>query len=872
MAMPPADAPRPTYRRDYHPPTYTIPTVDLAFTLGDAETLVTAELHLVRRPGVGPGPLRLDGEGLDLRAITIDGVTPPASAWRIEDGDLVLTDPPADVRLRTTVAIRPQDNTELSGLYRTGGLYCTQCEAEGFRRITFFLDRPDVMCRFRTRIDGDAATFPVLLSNGNRLATGPLPGGRHFVQWEDPFPKPCYLFALVAGRLTCVPGSFTTASGRQVRLEIWVEPGNEDRCAHALASLQAAMRWDEDRYGREYDLDLFMLVAVSDFNMGAMENKGLNIFNAKYVLARPDTATDDDYEAIAAVIAHEYFHNWTGDRVTCRDWFQLTLKEGLTVFRDSQFTADTTSAAVKRIDDVRTLRIVQFPEDAGPLRHPIRPESYVVMDNFYTATVYEKGAEVVGLYHTLLGRDGFRRGMDLYFQRHDGQAVTCDDFRAAMADANGRDLTRMEEWYRQPGTPRLTVHGRHHPSTGRYTLRLTQRNPAVPDAPPLPIPVAVGLLGPDGRDLLPEGTRRLEFTDREQEFTFEGIAVRPILSVLRGFSAPVIVECDRRPAELAFLMAQDPDPVNRWDAGQELMRRALLAGTAALVAGRRPVWSRSLVEAWGRTLTDPSIDDAFRALALIPPTERELAQQVETVDPAALHRARESLLDRLVRGHREALRSTYHRCVAATGGRQEAVNARRCRNTVLGLLGRTRDPADLRLARAQYDAQQDMTLVAGALAVLAAEDNPHREAVLADFLTRWQGDPLVLDKWFTIQATARGADTLDRVLALRQHPAFTLANPNRVRSLIGAFCGGNHAGFHAADGRGYAFLRETVLELDAKNPQIAARMAGLFNQWRRFEPGRRGRMRRELESIRSHAGLSRDTAEIVGKALGNETD
>jgi aminopeptidase N len=878
------EKPRTIYRADYRPADYRIDTVDLRFDLTRDATLVAARLGVRRNEGLvgDTPPLVLDGESLELCSVAIDGHALPQSAYHVTAESLVVEHPPARFELETLVRIHPEQNTKLSGLYASGGMYCTQCEAHGFRRITYFIDRPDVMARYRVRIEADRERFPVLLSNGNRVAEEALGGGRHAVTWEDPFPKPSYLFALVAGDLRCHAGAFTTRSSRDVRLEIWVEPRNLDRCEHALRSLQKAMRWEEERFGLEYDLDLYMIVAVNDFNMGAMENKGLNIFNAKYVLALPETATDDEYQAIEGVIAHEYFHNWTGNRVTCRDWFQLTLKEGLTVFRDQEFTSDTTSRAAKRIADVKALRALQFPEDAGPMAHPIRPESYIAMDNFYTATVYEKGAEVVRLYDTLLGADGFRRGMDLYFERHDGQAVTCDDFRAAMADANGVDLERFERWYAQAGTPSVEAHGSYSAEAHRYTLTLRQTLPHAEQEPPpapLPIPVALGLLGPDGSDLplVLEGetsqgptTRVLLLEESEQSFAFTGIGAPPVPSLLRGFSAPVRLCAAREPSELAFLMARDSDPFNRWDAGQQLAQRLLLELAGDAAAGRALALDPLFVEAFGRLLVDPELDGSLRALALALPSERLLGQEMEVIDVEALHAARQFGIRELARRHRAALEEVYERCTPEEPYRVDraSIDRRRLGSAVLGYLAALGEPEWTERIARQFERADNMTQRQAALALLVDLPGPERDAALSRFYEARRGDPLMLDKWFNVQALCVLPDTCDRVEALSRHPDFTFGNPNRVRALVGAFAAGNQVRFHGADGRGYRFLADAVLELDAINPQVAARLVGSFNQWRRFDAGRRALMQAQLERIAERAGLSKDVYEIVGRALG----
>jgi aminopeptidase N len=878
-AAEPGTAPQPIFRKDYRRPDFTIDRVDLRFELGEEITTVHATLAVRRADDTPAGaPLVLDGENLELVRVALDGRELPPTAYSVGPASLTIPDPGAAFELRTEVRIRPQDNLELSGLYRSSGNFCTQCEAEGFRRITYFLDRPDVMARYSVTVEADKAKYPVLLANGNRVATGDLPGGRHFARWDDPWPKPSYLFALVAGDLRCYPGEFVTRSGRTVRLEIWVEPDNIDRCAHALRSLQAAMRWDEEKFGREYDLDIYMIVAVSDFNMGAMENKGLNIFNAKYVLARPDTATDDDYDGIESVIAHEYFHNWTGNRVTCRDWFQLTLKEGLTVFRDRLFSADMGSPAVARISDVLALRTNQFAEDSGPMAHPIRPESYIEMNNFYTATVYEKGAEVIGMLRTLLGPEGFRRGMDLYFERHDGQAVTCDDFRAALADANGVDLEQFGRWYSQVGTPVVRARGEYDPAARAYTLTLEQAPPrGRAEAELLHIPVAVGLVGPDGP--LPvklaggSGEARdtvvLELRERSQSFRFEDVGAPPVASLLRGFSAPVELEVERSDADLARLMAADPDAFSRWDAGQELARRVLLRLADDVEAGRPLALDPAFVAACARILDDPALDGSLKALALTLPNERLLGQHQQVVAVDALHAAREFAVRALAEALREPLLALYHATAPRGPYRIERaeVDRRKLRNLALAYLVALGEPELVALAVAQFDAADNMTDREVALACLIDHGGRPRDEALAKFHASWKHDPLVLDKWFALQATSSHPDTLARVIALASHPDFNLLNPNRARALIGMFGLRNQHQFHRQDGRGYALVADKVLALDPHNPQVAARLVAAFNPWRRFDAGRQASMKRQLERIAAQPGLSKSVREIVDRAL-----
>ncbi len=880
------EKPQPVYRKDYRPPDYRIDEVDLHFELGEEDTIVSARLS-VRIDDALAGdtpPLVLDGVELHLERIALDGRELAASEYHVADATLTIERVPRRFELETRVRIRPQENTALSGLYRSGGLFCTQCEAMGFRRITYFLDRPDEMALFTTTIDADRERYPVLLSNGNRVEEADLGDGRHRVRWQDPHRKPSYLFALVAGDLRCHAGDFTTASGRPVRLEIWVEPENVDRCEHALRSLKKAMAWDEQRFGLEYDLDVYMIVAVNDFNMGAMENKGLNVFNSKYVLAKPETATDDEYEAIEGVIAHEYFHNWTGNRVTCRDWFQLTLKEGLTVFRDQEFSADMTSHAVKRIDDVKRLRFSQFPEDAGPMAHAIRPESYISMDNFYTATVYEKGAEVIRMIETLVSRDGFRRGMDLYFERHDGQAVTCDDFRAAMASANDVDLELFEGWYRQAGTPVLRVDMDYDGASKVCTLTLRQSPPErfgsdaeAPGWEPLHIPVRVGLLGSDGRDLAlriageaPERApteRVLELVEEQRRFAFVDVPERPVPSLLRNFSAPIKLVCERSRDELAFLMAHDSDAFNRWEAGQELAKSLLLSDTRTLEAGGEPTLDPDFSAAFGRILVDPALDGSLKGQALTLPGEKVLGQDLDVIPVDALHEARERMRRALADVHRAALEEAYERCATPDGYRidQQSIGRRRLRNVALAYLSASGDAAP-RLLR-QFETADNMTDAQAALSLLVDGDSTERDVALAAFYERWHNDALVLDKWFSVQALSKRPDTAAQVVALSRHPDFSLKNPNRARSLVSSFCAGNQVRFHAEDGVGYRFLSDMVIALDG-NPQVAARMASSFNSWRRFDAGRQQHMKAELERILSHKPVSNDVFEIVSRALG----
>lgn len=877
---PDARNPGAIYLRDYHAPAFAIERASLRFELGEEETRVEAKLRVVRGAATeSTAPLVLDGDGLRLESVSLDGRRLAGDAYEASAERLVLKEAPDVFELTLVTLLRPQDNTTLSGLYKSSGNFCTQCEAEGFRRITYFVDRPDVMARYDTTLVADRANYPVLLSNGNLAATGELDDGRHWARWEDPFPKPSYLFALVAGKLDWIEDEFVTASGRRVQLFVYVQPHNIDQCAHAMASLKKAMRWDEEVYGREYDLDRYMIVAVDDFNMGAMENKGLNIFNSKYVLARPDTATDQDYQNIEGVIGHEYFHNWSGNRVTCRDWFQLSLKEGFTVFRDQEFSADMGSRAVKRIQDVNLLRTHQFREDAGPMAHPVRPESYVEINNFYTATVYNKGAEVVRMLHTLVGPEGFRRGTDLYFERHDGQAVTTDDFVQAIEDANGLDLQQFRRWYSQAGTPVVHVERSFDADARSYSLTLRQSCPGTPGQPdkqPFHIPVALALLDAHGRELplrLPgeedgtPGTRVLQLCEERQTFVFQDVPAEPVPSLLRGFSAPVRLDMDYSEAELCFLLGHDGDAFGRWEAGQQLAVR-LLTSLAVGGAGQKEI-PGTVIEAFRQALCDPRLDPAFRALALSLPSEVYLAEFMPVVDPDALHSARQALRRSLAAALRNDFETLY-RGLADTGPYRidaDAIARRSLRNLCLGYLMELDDDAVLDMCLAQYRGAANMTDALAALAALAHREEAVAEEALADFYARWRGEPLVVDKWLAVQALSRRPDTLARVQALAAHPAFTLKNPNKVYALLRTFSQANPARFHRSDGAGYRFLAEQIERLDTLNPQVAARVVAVFNDWRRYDEVRQTHMRGILERLRGRSNLSRDVSEIVAKSL-----
>jgi aminopeptidase N len=867
--------PRVIRRQDYRPAAFAIDSADLSFKLGENESFVTAKLAM-RRTGAARAALRLDGEELELIWLKLDGA--PADHHTDEAG-LVVPDVPDAFVLETRVRLCPQDNTRLSGLYKSGGNFCTQCEAEGFRRITYFLDRPDVLTRFTVRIEADKAHYPVLLSNGNLIDSGAGEAGSHWAVWHDPFPKPSYLFALVAGDLAVLEDRFVTASGRDVALRLYALKGDIGKCDHAMASLKAAMAWDEEVYGLEYDLDIFNIVAVPDFNMGAMENKSLNIFNTSCVLADPKTATDCDFAAVESVVAHEYFHNWTGNRVTCRDWFQLSLKEGLTVFRDQQFSADQGSAPVCRIADVRALRARQFLEDQSPMAHPVRPDSYIEINNFYTATVYEKGAEVIRMMHRLLGAQAFRRGMDLYFSRHDGEAVTCDDFVAAMEDASGVDLGQFRLWYSQAGTPVLDISGHYDAAAKTYRLEVIQSCPpsaGQPTKKTMHIPLALGLLDSSGRDMVlrlagEEGegatTRVLDITARRQSFCFIDVPEAPTPSLLRGFSAPVRINADLTRADLAFLMGHDADPFTRWEAGQSL------AGEIILDLLGRPEADFTLDEgfaaAFGQTLGDDRLDKAFVALALTLPDEEVLGQKMALIDVDGLHGARQFVMRALAERFFDALWRVYH----ANSTNQpyvftpEAVGRRSLKNLALAYLVRGGRDEAIDLAASQFAAADNMTDSLAALACLAQTDSPQREAALAEFYDCWQGEPLVVDKWFSVQATADRPDTLAEVRRLIDHPAFEITNPNKVRALIGAFAMANPARFHAADGAGYRLLADFILRLDARNPQVAARLTGPLGRWRRYDPARQALMKQALERILGAPELSRDVYEIAAKSL-----
>jgi aminopeptidase N len=875
--------------QDYAPPAWLVDSVELDVDIARPWATVRARLAVRRNPAGAGGPLALDGEHLELLSVAIDGSPLEASRYSVADGKLVVTDVPEAFALETAVRFDPWKNTRLEGFYASKDGLFTQCEAEGFRTITYFPDRPDVMATYRVTLHAPKEEFPRLLANGNLVASADEPGGRHSATWEDPFRKPCYLFAMVAARLDLLEDHFETASGKKALLQVYVEPGKLDQAGFAMQCLKRAMRWDEERFGLELDLDRFMIVAVGDFNMGAMENKGLNIFNTKYVLARADTATDADFMGIDRVVAHEYFHNWTGNRVTCRDWFQLSLKEGLTVFRDQEYGMDEHSRAVSRIQDVRGLRERQFPEDAGPMAHPVRPDSYVEINNFYTATVYEKGAEVVRMYQALLGRDGFRRGMDLYFERHDGQAVTCDDFRAAMADANGADLAQFGLWYSQAGTPVLDSRGVHDAGARTYTLKIRQSCPPTPGQPdklPFHIPVAVGLVDPQGRDMPlrlageerafadadPKTgaiTRVFSIAQAETALVFQDVAEPPVPSILRGHSAPVILRHDYSDAELTHLMARDPDPFNRWEAGQVLATRILLAGVGSIRAGREMAVPPAFVEAIGHVLTDGARDPAFAAECLQLPGEGLLAEQMEVADPDAIHAARKRVILEVARRYRTRFEGAFRHFTVPGAYSPDPVAAgrRALRNAALGYIMAIDDSTARALTFLEFRRAENMTDAMAALACLAHSAGAERERALAMFHDKWKDEALVMDKWFRVQAISDLPGGAARVEQMLAHPAFDLRNPNRARSVLHAFAFDNLLHFHAADGSGYRLVAANVIALDGLNPQIASRLARAFDRWRKFDAGRQAHARAALESIRGRQGLSADVAEVVTRAL-----
>ncbi|MFT5727480.1 MAG: aminopeptidase N [Desulforhopalus sp.] len=868
------DKPVAIYRKDYRPFPYVIDKLDLTFQLFDDKTIVKATT-LYRDAVNGdqpPNELFLYGEDLELASVTLDGVTLSPEKYEVEEKGLTIKNPGRSFTLEIATVIYPAQNSSLEGLYRSSGNYCTQCEAEGFRKITYYPDRPDVLTIFTTRIEADIRECPVMLSNGNLVEQGELAGDRHFAVWEDPFAKPSYLFALVAGQLVSLNDQFITRSGRTVELKIFVEEKNREKCNHAMESLKKSMRWDEDVFGLEYDLDIFMIVAVDDFNMGAMENKGLNVFNSKYVLSTPESATDQDYLGIEGVIGHEYFHNWTGNRVTCRDWFQLSLKEGLTVFRDQEFSSDMNSRAVQRIDDVRLLRNVQFREDSGPMAHPVRPDSFVEINNFYTSTIYNKGAEVIRMMHTLIGAESFRKGMDLYFERHDGQAVTCDDFVASMEDASGVDLVQFRNWYSQAGTPLLKVQTEWDEALSAYTLTIEQSCKPTPGQDtklPFHMPVKIGLLGKSGEDVCEPAV--LELKDEKALFTFHNITERPVLSFLRDFSAPVKIEPFQNKEDLAFLMASDPNLYNRWECANQLSKEVVLAVAEQLQRGDAPEVEKFYLDAVEKTLSSKMDDKDLVTLALQLPTETTLAQEMDVIYPQHLHNARRYVKQEIAKRCKAQLLKLYRdncstKPYAITA---QAKGERSLKNLCLSYL-MSLEPASeevLSLCLAQYDSVTNMTDSIASIALLVNVDDKRRPQALDNFYDKWKDDTLVLDKWFAIQALSELPEVMSEVRKLMEHPAFSIKNPNKVRSLVGAFCSGNHAKFHSENGEGYRFLSAQIIALNKINPQIAARLLSPMVNWKRYEPKLKELMKNELQSILKQKDLSQDVYEIVNNSL-----
>ncbi|MBL4762947.1 MAG: aminopeptidase N [Gammaproteobacteria bacterium] len=873
--------PKTIYLKDYQQPDYWVLSVDLVFDLFDDYTDVVSVLQVKRNAGVtAEQPLVLDGENLELQSIEMNGQALSPDEFSQTDQQLSIFNVAASFELKVCVRIYPDKNTALEGLYRTRGNYCTQCESEGFRKITYYVDRPDNMALFTTKIIADKNNNSVLLSNGNLIDSGELDDGRHWVQWQDPHPKPSYLFALVAGQLEHVEDSFVTGSGRDVCLRVYVEAHNISKCDHAMQSLKKAMQWDEDRFGLQYDLDLYMIVAVDDFNMGAMENKGLNVFNSKYVLASPETATDCDYEGIEGVIGHEYFHNWTGNRVTCRDWFQLSLKEGLTVFRDQEFSSDMGSRAVKRIQEVRVLRTAQFPEDAGPMAHPIRPDSYIEINNFYTVTVYNKGAEVIRMIHTLLGEKGFRAGLDLYFKRHDGQAVTTDDFIAAMQDASGVDLTQFRRWYSQAGTPIVHVMGEYDALKKTYVLKCEQSCSATPKQAkkePFHIPLSIALLDDAGQEVAldTEGNTAqiISLTEEQNCVVFENIPANVTPSLLRNFSAPVILYSDVDLDQLAFFAAHETDPFNRWDASQKLaslvIRDVVTQYQSGPHANEALHVDPRLYSAFAHTLNNTEQDPALIAEALQLPTLRYLMESYEVIDVDAISAAREFVKKSLANTLFDDCLSVYEKCQSEEKYQYEVsqVGKRSLKNTCLSYLVASGKQEGVERCKQQYFNANNMTDQYAAFSLIANTQSSCRDEVLQAFMSQWKDEALVVDKWFTAQAVATVGDTLADVKALEQHELFDIENPNRMRSLISVFAQGNPAHFHQASGDGYRYIADKIIQIEAKNPQIAARLSGVFLQWKRYVPELSELMREEIERVLAVDGLSNDVFEILSKSL-----
>lgn len=842
------------YLKDYQAPAFTIASIDLVFELADNATRVTATSR-VQRCGAHTLPLILDGEDLVLQSLSLNGAP---VAYELKQGQLQLETVLDEFELTVVTVLDPKANSSLEGLYMSDGAYCTQCEAEGFRRITYFIDRPDVLAKYTVRIEADRAAFPYLLSNGNLIEQGPLADGRHYACWQDPFPKPSYLFALVAGDFDLLEDHFITRSQRRVKLQVFVDKGNLHKAHHAMASLKKSMAWDESRFDLEYDLDIYMIVAVDFFNMGAMENKGLNVFNTKYVLADTESATDEDYHGIESVVGHEYFHNWTGNRVTCRDWFQLSLKEGLTVFRDQEFSSDLGSRAVNRIHAIKVIKNQQFAEDSGPMSHPIRPESVIEMNNFYTVTVYNKGAEVIRMLHTLLGEAKFQAGMKCYFERHDGQAVTCDDFVAAMEDASGIDLRQFRLWYSQAGTPQVTASDSFDPATGRYQLHLTQAVAA--SNAPLHIPFSIELLDASGKSLV---NTVLDFTEQQQQFNFDGLSHKPIVSLLQDFSAPVKLHYDFTIDQQVHLMRFASSEVARWEASVVLISQAIWQNVAHLHAKQAMTLDERVRDSFKGALLDPKLDPALVAEILAIPSSSALVEQVDTVDLDALRLAREFVLSELAAACEDELLAVYRSLVTV-----DDPKARALKGQCLIWLSRVSELAE-DLVSNQFSQSTNMTDSLGALMAANVGELACRSTLMAEFEQRWRDTPLVMDKWFMLQATRDADEVIDSLKALLQHPSFSMANPNRVRALIGNFAAANLYQFHRADGQGYQFLTECLLTLNQLNPQVAARMVTPLIQFKKLDEGRQGKIKACLAQLLALPELSKDVYEKVAKALAN---
>ena len=862
------------FLKDYRPAPYLIDSIDLLMEIHAEKTIVTSNLRVRRNPDIPEdnAPFQLDMGPYKIRSVVADGMMLLDHEYQADERYFSLARTPDQFHLEITNELDPAQNTSLEGLYKSGEILCTQCEAEGFRRITPFPDRPDVMTLFTCTITADKTRYPVLLSNGNLVASGDLDDNRHYAKWEDPHKKPSYLFAMVAGDLASISDEFTTRSGRRVALKILSEKENIDKCEHAMESLKQSMAWDEERFGLEYDLDLYQIVAINDFNAGAMENKGLNIFNAKYVLANPQTATDDDFMGIQAVIGHEYFHNWTGNRVTLKNWFQLSLKEGLTVFRDQEFSSDLNSRTVNRIANVKLLKAHQFPEDQGPMTHPVRPESYIKMDNFYTMTVYEKGAELVRMIHSMLGESDFQKGMTLYFERFDGMAVTTEDFLEVMQTASGVDLSHFKTWYSQSGTPVLTLKRRYDPQSQTLELTFNQstptdRNQAKKES--LPIPIAMGLIDPEGKDITPPGAELFILDQASQTLSFNNIPQGTIPSVLRDFSAPVLLETDLTPRELAHLMAYDTNDFNRWDAAQTLYKNEIQNLVTTFQSQKAPSLSDELVQAFRTALTQKESDRAFLAKALAVPKETEIKEYFQAIDVDAIHQARQFLKIELARALKNELLAVLESCRTADPQQitAENIGKRALKNQVLSLLASLKTDDIREMVQTEFETARNMTEEFGALAILAQMDETAKARAVEQFYQKWSTDTLVLDKWFAVQATSPLPDTLDRITELLEHPAFSMKNPNKVRSLINMFAMQNPRHFHKIDGSGYAWVEKALIELDAINPQITARLASCFNQWKKYDAVRKDLMEQTLKRILNHDGLSENVYEIVSRAL-----